>query len=526
MKARLQLLILSLRSGGQHLTEALLRSAVYVPTWPISPALGRKIIKRDFTFCGQSVEMPDKILWYIEAAGVDWHREFFSYKWLQDVAAIQSDKIASSFAREFINAFTLIKREDEVHRCAWEAEVVGERLTHWLYYRHFVLKGGSPTFYARYQRSLLRHVQLIYERLSEAPETLGPNALKGMIASATILPPLGFMLEDAIAALVALMKRDVLADGGHISQSPNYHLSFLKTLIEIRDMLEASEKTCEALNYTISGMGAWLHFLCHGDGRLALFQDNMMEDALILARAVELSGAATPLGSIAPESGYGALRKARTCVMIRLRGIEGRAVPLGIAACEISEEEERIIVNCGTYTGSSAGWKEAMRQPSAFSKVCLMGKDTLDVMDTVSFTPVQNVGEEESRAVARVGYALSEHIHHQRHVELNTEGNHIKGKDSITLAEGAAPSAVPPIVARFHLHPDVRCQPQKEGGIMLTLVSGRQWMFSCTYPRQVTISESVYLGYHGKPQKTLQIVVAIPIQKTVNSLGWELKKVG
>jgi uncharacterized heparinase superfamily protein len=40
----------------------------------------------------------------------------------------------------------------------------------------------------------------------------------------------------------------------------------------------------------------------------------------------------------------------------------------------------------------------------------------------------------------------------------------------------------------------------------------------------VTITESVYLGYYGKPQKTLQIVVTIPIAKAVSSLLWELKK--
>jgi uncharacterized heparinase superfamily protein len=83
---------------------------------------------------------------------------------------------------------------------------------------------------------------------------------------------------------------------------------------------------------------------------------------------------------------------------------------------------------------------------------------------------------------------------------------------------------LPPIVMRYHLHPDVRCQLQKDGSVMLTLVSGASWLYSCTQPQQVAITESVYLGYYGKPQKTLQIMVTIPIVKAVSSVLWELKK--
>jgi uncharacterized heparinase superfamily protein len=520
--ARITLALLRLRAGAPSLTEALLRSPVYVPAWPISPSIGRKIIRREFTFCGHSEHMHGTIRWLLPTADRAWHQEFLSYTWLQDVAAIQSDKIASSFAREFINAFTLMSPHDLVHGCAWEPEVAGERLTHWLYYRHFVLRGGSHRFYTRYQKALIRHVRLLYAQLTHAPESLGPNALKGLIAAATILPALAFILPEALAALEALLQRDVLADGGHISTSPNYHVSFLKTLIEIRDVLDAAEHRCEALEETIARMGAWIQFLCHGDGRLGLFQENLMGDALIIARVMELSHIRSPLKLIAPESGYAALRTERSCVLMRLWGQRAQP-PVGVASFELSDGEERVVVNCGFYTGTASAWKEAMRQPSAFSTVTMEALDAVAAI-TVEDAKLQAAEMESHRAIAHVGYGLSDTVRHERHIELDGAGAHVKGKDSILLAEGVVPASLTPIVARFHLHPDVRCQLQKDGSVMLTLVSGASWRFSCTHPQQVAIAESVYLGYYGKPQKTLQIMVTIPIVKAVSSLLWELKK--
>jgi uncharacterized heparinase superfamily protein len=523
LSATLRFVLLTLQAGSSGMTRTLLNKPIYFPTWPISPTIGRKIIKRQFTFCGHTEEMTGTIQWHSKGSATDWHQEFFSYKWLQDVAAIQSDKVASSFAREFINGFTLISKADAVHPSAWETEVVGERLTHWLYYRHFVLKGGSGKFFTRYQRSLIKHIRLLYQTALMDSESLGPNAIKGLIAAGNIFPQLAFMLPEALEWLEQLLKRDVLGDGGHISESPNYHLSFLKTLIEIRELLDASDHAFAPLSETILRMGTILRFFCHGDGRLGLFRDNMMEDALILARAIELSGTHAPVPLHAPESGYSGLRAGNVCLMMRLCGESG-VPPLGVASCEFSDGEERVIVNCGTYTGVSRQWREATRQPSAFSTVTLEGEDTLDVLSPVSAEVIQRVELKEGRMISHIGYALSPHIRHERHVELDASGVSVKGKDTLTLSEGAIPSNVPPIVARFHLHPDIRCQPQKEGGIVLKSVSGAQWIFSCNHPRHVAISESVYLGYHGKPQKTLQLTITIPVVKTVASVSWELKK--
>ncbi len=521
LNASARLGVLYLRAGTSALTDTLLEEPIYRPAWPVSPDRGRKIIKRHFDFCGEKFEMSGRINWHVPDVSTDWHRAFFSYGWLQDVAAIHNDKIASSFAREFINGFTQISKIDRVHPCAWETEVAGERLTHWLYYRHFVLHGGSQAFFARYQRSLIRHIRFLYAQASTEPEALGPNAIKGLITAACVIPSLHCMLHEALGWLDDLIGRDILDDGGHISQSPNHHFAFLKTLIEIQELLESCHIEYDPLTDTIARMGVMLQTFCHGDGRLALFNDNLMEDAAVIARAVEHAGGPFEPQLHAEDTGYAHLQAGNVCTMLRLCSSRDSHPPLGMASLECSDGAERIFVNCGTYIGSSQQWRDAIRQSSAFSTLCA---DT-DADSPASGEIKQTVEEEASEQVANLHYQLLNEVTHHRQIILSSDGQLLKGKDVIDWKEDRLSAEdIPPLTARFHLHPDIRCQPQKGGDYLLKTVSGVQWLFSCSLPQEVRIEESVYLGYYGKPQKTLQLAVRVPINEMNSALRWEVKK--
>ena len=509
-------------ASSTKLTEQLLREPIYFPTWPLSPTEGRKIIKRNFNFCGYSIEMAGHINWHVDNVSVDWHREFFSYKWLQDVAAINSDKVASSFAREFINGFTLINKHDDVHECAWELDVAGERLTHWLYYRHFVLKGGSQKFFVRYQKSLIKHIALLYHHAVETPDYMTPNAIKGLIAASTIIPSCSFMLDTAVNLLQHCLKRDILPDGGHISQSPQHHLSFIKSMIEIRELLETADIVFDTLNDAISTLGTMLEFFCHGDGRLALFHQNLLENATVIERAIELSYAKEHPPVIAQDTGYGKLKGSHICLFMRTAGQNAKKLPLGIGAIELSDAKERIFVNCGMYYGASAQWQDALSHPSAYSTLYLQEEsDTLYGPDLHQ----QHFIDRASRKIIELRYDISPTLIHERHIEMSADGNICKGRDFLQLKEEAEMDGNAKIHVRFHLHPDVRCQMQKEGNYTLTLVSGAQWQFTSTFPKHISIEESVYLGYYGKPQKTLQLIITVSFAELSGGLRWEMRKV-
>lgn len=519
---RLALLHAQARSGG--LSKALLALPEHLTLWPLSTARGRKLVRRHFDFCGYAVEMAGPINWHVEHAGDDWQRAFFSFSWLEDVSAIRRDKVASSFAREFINAFTQISHPSQAHDCAFEPEVMGERLAHWLYARHFVLLGGSRAFHIRFQRAVVQHVHLLWQRGEAETESLGPCALKGLIVAACTLPSLAFMLPRLLEWLAALVSRDVLPDGCHRSCCPGHHMAFLKALLEIRAALQGRLEEYRSLDETIHAMSALLQALCHGDGRLGLFGANLMEDAEMISRVVNLSGGMEqePM-AYAQSSGYVSLHHEGTCLLMRLCPAGWDHLPLGVGSCELSHAAERIVVNCGAYIGSSEQWRAALQQASAFSTLSI-SRDAPAQLAATGVT--QHVEHKSSRDVVTLRYALTPSLRHERQVELSADGSQLKGRDLVEPIEGTADAhdnAAQPVALRFHLHPDIRVQQQKEGTLLLKSLSGCVWQFSSSHMKDLRVEESVFLGYSGKPQKTLQLL--IPVHTTEIGVGvrWEFR---
>ncbi|NET71322.1 MAG: hypothetical protein F6K62_10450 [Sphaerospermopsis sp. SIO1G2] len=514
------------------MTQLLLQEPIYQPDWPVSAAMGRKIIKRHFDFCGYSYEIAGHVHWHPEGVGDDWCRAFFSFSWLQEVVAVGNNHVAAAFIREFVHHFTQLSKHDAIHPSAGELEVVGERLSHWLYYRALIIEGSQDVAVKRYQRSLMRYVRQLYEVASLEPESLGPSAIKGLIVAACTIPSLAFMLHEVLGWLDELMARDIQEDGSHISHSPNHHFAFLKTLIEMRDALAHTYVAYDPLNDTITRMGAILQMFTHGDGRLALFHDNIMEEADMLAQVIDAARATYEGETDASESalapvtyaehaGYGCFRAGASCLFIRMIPAHSTTPPLGVSSLEFSEGAERIFVNCGSYIGQSEQWQQAMQQTSAFSTVTLDGHRQPVRHGYIA----QSVEEKPDHHHASLQYMLHDYIRHERRLSLTMDGRRLTGHDTVTLVNPPPSYQVPSLVARFHLHPDMRCQPYDEGGYVLKSLSGVQWRFSCDGAQEMAIEESVYLGYYGKPQKTLQLVMRLPLDDSHSSLSWSLEKV-
>jgi uncharacterized heparinase superfamily protein len=168
--------------------------------------------------------------------------------------------------------------------------------------------------------------------------------------------------------------------------------------------------------------------------------------------------------------------------------------------------------------GADESWHEALRQPGAFT-TCESDDGTL------AQAPVtQEVNETIARQMAMVRYMLGDYVRHERQIELSMDGQWLKGKDIFDIREDADEDVLPTLTARFHLHPDIRCQRHPEGDLTLKSVHGVQWRFHCSLEKGLSVQESVYLGYEGKPQRTQQIIVPITLDPGGSGLHWELKK--
>jgi uncharacterized heparinase superfamily protein len=524
--------------------------------WPqATPSMAGKLLKRRFDFAGCVVEMPVKITWQVAHASADWHRELYSFRWIHEVAASNNHKAASSLMREFMSGFMVHERAH--HSVAWELDVVGARLAIWSQYRGFILKGSSKLFRKRLGRSWIKQALKLYHACEQGDAAVGWSAVLGLIAVGTHVSDMRFLLPAAYERLKDLLVTDILADGCHVSVSPEKHVEVLRTLIDIRFLLTPDTDVYHDVMKAIAAMGRVLTFFCHGDGRLALFHNSLLGDAGMIAAIRQLSSSSDAAVDWLPEAGFLRLEQQRTRVFM--------AVPSQKAsfanqwqesrlAFELSEGSERIIVNCGAYRGNDVDWAQAMRTPQVYSGVAFepssahhyaqevasvdavsaMARDMSDEaalrQDESLARGMQVRGDIKIHAGTSGIFAEASHdssqeyvgITHQRHLHLSRKGDVLSGRDLLMVMAGVVPSVDP--VLRFHLHPDIRCHRMKGGVVELKSVSGKGWHFSATSGIELQVNESVYLGYYGKPQKTLQIVLRPQIKSEKTMISWQFKR--
>lgn len=530
--SRLRMLMLWLRAGQPSVARMLRGDdTLAAPRWPGNPATGKKLLKRRFQFAGCDVEMAGRIAWQVESASEAWHRELYGFRWLEDIAATGNAKIASSFAREFVNGFILEK--EDLSAAAFAPEVTGLRLAEWLHHRRFLLKSGSQRFQRRFVRALAKHIQTLYRQLSdaEAPDAL--FMLKGLFAASVHLPALRLPRQPLYHRLEEVLEEIILGDGVHASRNPETHLHMLQHLVEMRDLLAEVGEEHLPLDRHVMAMGTALRFFCHGDGRLALFNGALMSDTALIAQVISRSDNGEPVPAHMDHAGFFRLERGHGCILLcgqPQRPLAGHSASPG--SFEFSDGPERFVVNCGGYRGTSRSWQVAALSAGAHSTLSLdaapggtplpltLGEDDLPMLKPDSF---QNDGSQLLARTVRTERGGGAEGIHERELRLNAGGQQFSGVDSFRLlrAQDGQPMR---LQLRFHLHPDIRCQRQKDGTISLSSVGGSVWYFTSTMPKATQIEESVYLGYYGKPQKTLQIVIATDITTRVTEFRWSLTR--
>jgi uncharacterized heparinase superfamily protein len=531
LRSRLRLIWLWLNAGRPQVARTLRGDdQLPPPRWTTNPVIGKKLLKRRFVFAGCDVEMAGRIAWQVDSANSQWHREFYAFRWLEDIASTGSPKMASSFAREFINNFIL--EADDVLPDAFSPGVQGVRLAEWLHHRRFLLKSGSLRFQRRFVRAVVHHIFYLYRQLEHADPAEAVLAIKGLLAASVYLPMLRLPRPPLLVMLEAMLDEIILADGVHASGVPESHLHLLRHLIEIQDLLLGVGEENLPLEKCTMAMGSSLRFFCHGDGRLALFGGALMEEPHIIAQAISRSDNGEPVPAHMDASGFFRLERGHTCLLMSGQPQRPQHAS-SFASFEFSDGSERFVVNCGGYRGTSQSWRSAAMLPGAFSTLSL---DALEGVSSPLRLPphdddaplikpdsFQNDGSQLIARTARLERVDGAEGAHEREIRLNTNGQQFSGIDSFRLAR-AEPGSALRLSLRFHLHPDIRCQRQKDGTISLSSVAGAVWYFTSTMPKATHIEESVYLGYYGKPQKTLQIVISTEVTTKLTEFRWSFTR--
>jgi len=342
-----------------------------------------------------------------------------------------------------------------------------------------------------------------------------------------------------MAALEIALKKQILPDGGHFQRNPSIQYQVLIRLVRIRDTLTAAKLTLPHwLIDTIERMVPMLMAFTHGDGRLALFNDSSEGNGPAISQLIKKSGVqAKPLLN-ASHTGY-QRAIANDSVLITDAGaavVSGanRDAHAGLLSFEFSHGEHRLIVNCGASSDYSDSWHTALRATAAHSTLCVDDTNAIEVFEDGGLghfdTHVTNRRSEADGStffqMRHDGYRKLFGLVHARDIYLSSQGDDLRGKDSLKLMidhTGRTPTSYS---VRFHLHPGVATSLAGNKKSAILKVSNKEgWRFRCS-GGELSIEDSAYLGVPGRKRRTSQLVISGPINKQNIEIKWSLIKEG
>ena len=495
--------------------------------WPGDAKRGGAILAGDLEFFGEVVRNPMPV-WFPAGAGPEWLAAWHGFGWLTDL--INVGAAARDPARMFVQSW--LADNSAWHPIAWRSDVMATRIFAWI--AHFEELAGRDTDRAL-RRAMLASIarQVRHLGRTAAWELTGAarlRALKGLIGGLAALGGAPRRTARALRALERELPAQILPDGGHRTRSPSVQLAVLGDLIDIRAVLRAARVDVPGgLQQAIERMAPMLRFFRHGDRRLALFNDSIEEDGVLVDLALTRSETRGHAPMQAPHLGFQRLQGGQSLVLVDTgkpapRGFDGGA-HAGTLSFELSQGRERIIVNCGGYRGVRPAWRRVVRSSAAHSVLVVGDTNSTEIQadGTVGRVPASvrveraEEGGHQWIAATHDGYRRRFGVTYARELYLAADGDDLRGEDKLTGRSGA------PFAVRFHLHPAVEASLIEDGGgALLRLASGARWRLVAA-GAEMSLGESVYLG-SGEPCKSQQVVLSGTTGPSGAVVRWAIRR--
>ncbi len=495
--------------------------------WPGDPKRGMAIASGEIELAGELVRNPSP-RWFPPSAGTVWLAEWHGFSWISDLFSAGTS--AREAARELVQSW--LAKDIAWHAVAWRSDVLATRLFAWI--THFDDLAGRDQDQA-FRRTMLASlaVQLRHLARTASWELDGAarlRALKGLIAGIVTLGGSAARLARALRALEREMPAQIFPDGGHMSRCPSTQLRVLQDLIDVSWMMHAAQiEMPGGVQDAIGQMAPILRLFRHGDRRLALFNDAVEEDGVMIDLVLTRSETKGRAPMHAPDSGFERLQANNTLVVVDT----GKPPPpgfdehahAGALSFEMSHERERIIVNCGAYRGTKTNWWRVARASAAHSVLVVADTNSAEVRDdgvlgrapaTVTCERAEHDGQQWISAT-HDGYRDRFGLIYTRELFLAADGDDLRGEDRLTGRPGSA------FAVRFHLHPSVQASLiEDKTAALLRLPSGLIWRLRAA-GAEMTLGESVYLG-SGEARKTQQIVLSGTAMPGGTTVRWALRR--
>jgi len=494
--------------------------------WPGDPKRGTAIGGGEIELAGELIRNPSP-RWRPPSAGAEWIAAWHGFGWIADLIA---GGAARDAAGDMVRSW--LRENNGWHSVAWRSDVLATRVFAWVAHFDEIVRRDQDHSLRRAMLTSMA-AQLRHLARTASWEVAGAarlRALKGLIAGRAALGGSAVRLAKVVRALEREVQVQVLPDGGHLSRNPSLQLRVLQDLIDTRAVLRAARiETPGGLQQAIERMAPMLRFFRHGDRRLALFNDSLEEDGVVIDLVLTRSETKGGAPAQAPQSGFDRLQAGRSLAIVDTgrpppRGSDQTA-HAGTMSFEMSHERERIIVNCGAYRGPKSSWSRVARASAAHSVLVVADTNSTEIREdgalgrgpsSIARERAEHEGQQWISAT-HDGYRERFGLTYARQLFLAADGEDLRGEERLTGRPGAA------FAVRFHLHPSVQASlTQGEGAALFRLPSGMRWRLRAV-GAEMSLGESIYLG-SGEARKTQQVVLSGTVGADGAAVRWALRR--
>ena len=495
--------------------------------WPGDARRGAAIASGEIELAGELIRHPSP-RWFPPSAGSEWLACWHGFGWIADLAT--AGGAARDAAGDLVQSW--LRENTAWHGLTWRSDVLATRIFAWIaQFDEIVRRDHDQALRRAMLTSIVAQLRHLARTASwEVTGAARLRALKGLIAGRAALGDSGPRLAKALKGIEREVSVQVLPDGGHASRNPSMQLQVLQDLIDLRAILRAARiETPGPVQQAIERMAPMLRFFRHGDRRLALFNDSLEEDGVLIDLVLTRSETRGGAPSQATHSGFDRLQAARSLVVVdtgrpSARGFDERA-HAGALSFEMSHERERIIVNCGAYRGPKSSWSRVARASAAHSVLVVADTNSVEIREdgslgrgpaSIARERAEHQGQQWVSAT-HDGYRRRFGLTYARQLFLAADGEDLRGEERLTGRPGAN------FAVRFHLHPSVQASlAQDAAAALLRLPSGMLWRLRAAGAER-SLGESVYLG-SGEARKTQQVVLSGTVGVEGAAVRWALRR--
>jgi uncharacterized heparinase superfamily protein len=513
---------------------------------------GQAILDGRWRFGSSAVTTtPDHAPWGPPFPSLHFADRIHRFHWLRDVAAhgAVGEARARSLTASWIDTF------GKWDSFAWRLGVTADRQINLLSAGPWLLGGFEGASRDGLLDLLARQGRHLLVSGGEEQEPNGRFRIAvATVMSGAVIAEMPKALDLGLAMLEQECSQQILADGGHVSRSPE---ALAQALFDI----QAVEELLLRLGMNAPGfltrlqprMAAMLGFFTLPDG--GLLADNGGSDGLIAGSPSLSQAALAPYGTTASKfsfarlSGYQRVQAEELTLYLdtgqgpaRLYGGHTHAGGLSIT---VDDGPDRLIGPCAVHADLDPVFRDAARRTPAHSVLSLNGEDSaifafdaltgLRAPDGPPSISAHRLEENDQYLLEgqHGGWRVRHGLIYRRRLYIGKDGARIIGEESLSrpmsetapASHGAAPYAI-----RFHLHPAVQVLQGDDNRTVFLGLPQRQRVWRFRSEALLSIENSRYWG-GDTAQKAQQLVIrgeadpAADGSRPPNRVRWALSRI-